>query len=203
VIATITEIRTAEGRVAGIGVFPRGDKLTALELYRVAYAGDGAEMTGVQVIDEFETMSGPVLLSDTTSLGEIYDAALTMAFARSAELEIGSGWPPVAIGLDMGIPVVLSSVSRAESGDVEAIVSGGSIQSIAIVVTSRDVNAAALRRVAESARSLLRSSKSLVVAVSTAPPPSGGGRWTLEFDDAVRKAVTEAFDRDSPSPPST
>lgn len=202
-IATITEIRTAEGRVAGIGVFPRGDKLTALELYRVAYAGDGAEMTGVQVMDEFETMSGPVLLSDTTSLGEIYDAALTMAFARSAELEIGSGWPPVAIGLDMGIPVVLSSVSRAESGDVEAIVSGGSMQSIAIVVTSRDVNAAALRRVAESARSLLRSSKSLVVAVSTAPPPSGGGRWTLEFDDAVRKAVTDAFDRDSASPPST
>lgn len=202
-IATITEIRTAEGRVAGIGVFPRGDKLTALELNRVAYAGDGAEMTGVQVMDEFETMSGPVLLSDTTSLGEIYDAALTMAFARSAELEIGSGWPPVAIGLDMGIPVVLSSVSRAESGDVEAIVSGGSMQSIAIVVTSRDVNAAALRRVAESARSLLRSSKSLVVAVSTAPPPSGGGRWTLEFDDAVRKAVTDAFDRDSASPPST
>lgn len=202
-IATITEIRTAEGRVAGIGVFPRGDKLTALELNRVAYAGDGAEMTGVQVIDEFETMSGPVLLSDTTSLGEIYDAALTMAFARSAELEIGSGWPPVAIGLDMGIPVVLSSVSRAESGDVEAIVSGGSMQSIAIVVTSRDVNAAALRRVAESARSLLRSSKSLVVAVSTAPPPSGGGRWTLEFDNAVRKVLTEALDRDSASPPST
>lgn len=202
-IATITEIRTAEGRVAGIGVFPRGDKLTALELYRVAYAGDGAEMTGVQVMDEFETMSGPVLLSDTTSLGEIYDAALTMAFARSAELEIGSGWPPVAIGLDMGIPVVLSSVSRAESGDVEAIVSGGSMQSIAIVVTSRDVNAAALRRVAESARSLLRSSKSLVVAVSTAPPPSGGGRWTLEFDNAVRKVLTEALDRDSASPPST
>lgn len=202
-IATITEIRTAEGRVAGIGVFPRGDKPTALELYRVAYAGDGAEMTGVQVMDEFETMSGPVLLSDTTSLGEIYDAALTMAFARSAELEIGSGWPPVAIGLDMGIPVVLSSVSRAESGDVEAIVSGGSMQSIAIVVTSRDVNAAALRRVAESARSVLRSSKSLVVAVSTAAPPSGGGRWTLEFDDAVRKAVTESLNRDSASPPST
>lgn len=202
-IATITEIRTAEGRVAGIGVFPRGDKLTALELNRVAYAGDGAEMTGVQVMDEFETMSGPVLLSDTTSLGEIYDAALTMAFARSAELEIGSGWPPVAIGLDMGIPVVLSSVSRAESGDVEAIVSGGSMQSIAIVVTSRDVNAAALRRVAESARSVLRSSKSLVVAVSTAAPPSGGGRWTLEFDNAVRKVLTEALDRDSASPPST
>lgn len=200
-IATIAEIRTPAGRVAGIGVFPRGDKVTGLELYRVSYAGDGAEMTGVQVIDEFETMSGPVLLSDTTSLGETYDAALTMAFARNADLEIGSGWPPVAIGLDMLIPVGLASVQRAESGDVEAIVTGGPMQSIAIVVTTRDVAAAALRRVAESARSLLRSPKSLVVAISTASPPAGGGRWTLEFDDAVRKLLVEALDRDRAAPP--
>ncbi|MBK6426826.1 MAG: hypothetical protein IPF82_11710 [Blastocatellia bacterium] len=127
-----------------------------LELYRAAYAGDGAEMTGVQVMDEFETMSGPVLMAATTSLGEVYDVALTMAFARSAELEIGSGWPPVVIGIDLLIPVGLSSVTRAQSGDVEAIVHGGSTQSIAIVITSRDVNAAALRHAAESARSLLR-----------------------------------------------
>ena len=202
-IATIAEIRTAEGRVAGIGIFPRGDKLSGLELYRAAYAGDGAEMTGVQVMDEFETMSGPVLMAATTSLGEVYDVALTMAFARSAELEIGSGWPPVVIGIDLLIPVGLSSVTRAQSGDVEAIVHGGSTQSIAIVITSRDVNAAALRHAAESARSLLRAPKSIAVAISPAPPPAGGGRWSLELDDAVRKAVTEALDPERPTPSST
>ncbi|MBK6315527.1 MAG: hypothetical protein IPF53_14845 [Blastocatellia bacterium] len=202
-IATIAEIRTAEGRVAGIGIFPRGDKLSGLELYRAAYAGDGAEMTGVQVMDEFETMSGPVLMAATTSLGEVYDVALTMAFARSAELEIGSGWPPVVIGIDLLIPVGLSSVTRAQSGDVEAIVHGGSTQSIAIVITSRDVNAAALRHAAESARSLLRAPKSIAVAISTATPPAGGGRWSLELDDAVRKAVTEALDPERPTPSST
>ena len=202
-IATIAEIRTAEGRVAGIGIFPRGDKLSGLELYRAAYAGDGAEMTGVQVMDEFETMSGPVLMAATTSLGEVYDVALTMAFARSAELEIGSGWPPVVIGIDLLIPVGLSSVTRAQSGDVEAIVHGGSTQSIAIVITSRDVNAAALRHAAESARSLLRAPKSIAVAISTATPPAGGGRWSLELDDAVRKAVAEALDPERPTPSST
>ncbi len=202
-IATIAEIRTVEGRVAGIGIFPRGDKLSGLELYRAAYAGDGAEMTGVQVMDEFETMSGPVLMAATTSLGEVYDVALTMAFARSAELEIGSGWPPVVIGIDLLIPVGLSSVTRAQSGDVEAIVHGGSTQSIAIVITSRDVNAAALRHAAESARSLLRAPKSIAVAISTATPPAGGGRWSLELDDAVRKAVTEALDPERPTPSST
>ncbi|MBK6425972.1 MAG: hypothetical protein IPF82_07190 [Blastocatellia bacterium] len=160
-------------------------------------------MTGVQVMDEFETMSGPVLMVATTSLGEVYDVALTMAFARSAELEIGSGWPPVVIGIDLLIPVGLSSVTRAQSGDVEAIVHGGSTQSIAIVITSRDVNAAALRHAAESARSLLRAPKSIAVAISTATPPAGGGRWSLELDDAVRKAVTEALDPERPTPSST
>ena len=127
----------------------------------------------------------------------------TMAFARSAELEIGSGWPPVVIGIDLLIPVGLSSVTRAQSGDVEAIVHGGSTQSIAIVITSRDVNAAALRHAAESARSLLRALKSIAVAISTATPPAGGGRWSLELDDAVRKAVTEALDPERPTPSST
>lgn len=202
-IATIKEIRTAEGRVAGIGIYPRGDKPAGLELYRAAYAGDGAEMTGVQIMDEFETMSGPVLMAATTSLGEVYDAALTMAFARSAELEIGSGWPPVVIGIDMLIPVGLASVTRAQSGDVEAIVHGGSTQSIAIVVTSRDVDASALRRAAASALGLLRAPKSIAVAISTATPPAGGGRWSLEFDEAVRSAVSKALDPERATPAPT
>ncbi|MCC6745119.1 MAG: hypothetical protein IT175_14755 [Acidobacteria bacterium] len=200
-IATIREIRNRAGRVVGAGIFPRGDKATGLELARIAYAGDGAEMTGVQVADEFETMSGPILVSAVTSLGEIYDAALTMAFERSADLEIGSGWPPVAIGLDAVIPVTGATLHRAGDGDVEAYVAGGPMQSIAVIVTTRDVSVAALRRAAESCRSLLRAPKSLAVAVSTALPVAGGSNWTSTFDEAVRRATSLALERKAPQEP--
>lgn len=202
-IATVTEIKNPAGRVVGIGLFPRGEKASGLELMRVAYAGDGAEMTGVQVIDEFETMSGPILVSAVTSLGEIYDAALTMAFARSAGLELGSGWPPVAIGLDAGVPVGRTTLHRAEDSDVEVFAGGGPTQSIAILVTSRNVTVAALRRAAATARGMIRAPKSLVVAVSTALPVAGGGAWSVDFDDTVRRATTAALDRSRPPEPAT
>ncbi len=193
--ATVRDILGKDGQAVGAGIFPRGEETAKLELYRVAYAGDGAELTGVQVIDEFETMSGPVMISAVSSLGATYDAALTMAFERSADLDIGSGWPPVVIGLDAAIPVRAAFVTRAAAGDVEAFVIAGALQSVAVIVTARDVSVAALGRVAESAREMLRVEKALVVAVAVADTRKTGGRWTVEFDDAVRTAIGAALEK--------
>jgi len=197
----IRDIRNPEGRVVGAGIFPAGAMPAGLELYRAAYAGDGAELTGLQVLDEFETMSGPVIVCPVTSLGEAYDAALTLAFARSADLEIGSGWPPVAIGLDATIPIDASGLARATVLDVDVVLAGGALQAVAVVVTSRNVNAAALRRAADAVRALLTPALSLVVAISTAQPATGGGRWTADFDRSVRQAYDAARRAGQPADP--
>ena len=53
-IATVTFASgTADGaHWSAFGVYPNGVRPERLELYPAAYAGDGAEMTGVQVLDD-------------------------------------------------------------------------------------------------------------------------------------------------------
>jgi hypothetical protein len=101
-IATVTFVRkdVADRTWRAFAIHPRGIRPPALELYAAAYAGDGAELTGTQVLDEFGTMSGPILVVPEQILGSAYDAALTFAFDRDADLAIGSGWPPLVVGLD-------------------------------------------------------------------------------------------------------
>ncbi len=93
--------RREGGRVWGASaVYVAGGRSASLEQFAAAYAGDGAEMTGLQVLDEFQTVSGPIVLVPLTELGLAYDAMLTQAFAVDPELPLGSGWPPIAIGFD-------------------------------------------------------------------------------------------------------
>lgn len=191
--AKLADVTDRDGHVLAAAIFPNGDRTAKIESYRVAYAGDGAELTGCQVIDEFETMSGPVMICPVSALGSAYDVALTQAFARSDDLEVGSGWPPVIIGLDLAIPVSVASLARADADGIEVFLLDGALQSVAVLVTALDLSVATLGRLASSARSVLRSPLTLVIAVSTATPGAGGRPWSVETDAAVRRALEKAM----------
>ncbi|MDH4125318.1 MAG: P1 family peptidase [Gammaproteobacteria bacterium] len=61
-------------------------------------------MLGNGVVEEFRTLSGPVLLAPASALGGIYDAGLRLADARSLDAQIDQGWPPLTIGIDVTAP---------------------------------------------------------------------------------------------------
>jgi L-aminopeptidase/D-esterase-like protein len=102
VIATVVHVESERqgSRTGATAVYPRGLRPPALEVYPAAFAGDGAELTGVQVIEEFQTISGPIILAPVSELGTLYDAALSFAFERDEGLALGSGWPPIVVGFD-------------------------------------------------------------------------------------------------------
>ena len=101
-IASVVHVESERSgsRTGATAIFPRGVRPPGLELYRAAFAGDGAELTGVQVIEEFETISAPLIFAPLSELGAVYDAALTWSFGRDKDLALGSGWPPIVIGFD-------------------------------------------------------------------------------------------------------
>ena len=61
-------------------------------------------LLGNGVVDEFQTISGPILLSPTTQIGGIYDAGMRLADARNVEAPIDQGWPPLTVGIDVVAP---------------------------------------------------------------------------------------------------
>ncbi len=72
----------------------------------VAYRASGNfnALLGQGVVDEFRTISGPILLSPTASIGGTYDAGMRLADARDLEAPIDQGWPPLTIGIDVAAP---------------------------------------------------------------------------------------------------
>lgn len=58
-------------------------------------------LLGHGVVDEFRTISGPVLLAPSALLGGIYDAGMRLADARDVEAPLDMGWPPLTIGIDV------------------------------------------------------------------------------------------------------
>jgi hypothetical protein len=168
-IATVTHVTKDDptGSWVGTAVYPTGVKPAALELYTVAYAGTGADMTGVQVIDEFGTMSGPIVLVPESLVGLAYDGALSLAFERDEGLAIGSGWPPVVIGLDVRrgaermvaedlAPLFRTPARRMPASiEVGTRFGGGAIGFAALHISDRSVEAFAIvvhDNVAEVAR---------------------------------------------------
>lgn len=59
-------------------------------------------MLGHGVVDEFRTISGPVLLAPAAIIGGIYDTGMRLADLRDVEAPIDQGWPPLTIGIDVG-----------------------------------------------------------------------------------------------------
>ena len=65
---------------------------------------DFTALLGHGVVDEFRTISGPVLLAPGPIIGGIYDAGMRLADARDIEAPIDQGWPPLTIGIDVQAP---------------------------------------------------------------------------------------------------
>lgn len=65
---------------------------------------DFTAMMGNGVVDEFRTISGPILLAPTTIMGGIYDVGMRLGDARNVEAPIDQGWPPLTIGIDVSAP---------------------------------------------------------------------------------------------------
>ncbi len=63
-------------------------------------AGRAGRLLGQGVLDEFGTFSSPVLLCHPANLGRVYNAGLTLAHRRDAELPLDAGWPPLCVGTE-------------------------------------------------------------------------------------------------------
>ena len=115
--ARVVHLEQREGDRAwgATAIYPTGAWARTLEQQPAAYAGDGVDVTGVQVLDEFEALSGPIVLTSATELGLVYDAMLTEAFARDVELSLGSGWPPIVVGIETGSDLALHA-GRVDAG---------------------------------------------------------------------------------------
>jgi len=72
----------------------------------VAYRAQAgfSKMLGQGVIDEFRTISAPILVSPASMIGGIYDAGMLLADERDVEAPIDQGWPPLTIGIDTPAP---------------------------------------------------------------------------------------------------
>ena len=72
----------------------------------VAYRATGNfnALLGQGVVDEFRTISAPLLLAPADSIGGIYDTGMKLADARDVEAPIDQGWPPLTIGIDTRSP---------------------------------------------------------------------------------------------------
>lgn len=82
-------------------------------------------LLGNGVVDEFRTISGPVLIAPSPILGGAYDVGLRVADARDLEAPIDQGWPPLSVGIDVAAPdsrdgwkeQLLSAIQRQENDE--------------------------------------------------------------------------------------
>lgn len=58
-------------------------------------------LLGNSVVDEFRTISGPILITPSAMLGGVYDVGLHLADTRDPGLPIDQGWPPLTVGIDV------------------------------------------------------------------------------------------------------
>lgn len=84
-----------EGATAAATPPPRRRRFAAYRL-----AGAPLPLLGHAVLDEFGTLSSPILLGARSAAGRLYDHGLRRSFARDPELGLDAGWPPLVVGLD-------------------------------------------------------------------------------------------------------
>ena len=72
--------------------------------YFAAYRTQGGfrSLAGHAVIDEFATLSSPILVGPTAWLGQLYDVGISLGHLRDPEMGLDLGWPPLCIGVDRG-----------------------------------------------------------------------------------------------------
>jgi len=57
-------------------------------------------LLGQGVVDEFCTVSAPILVAPAALLGDVYDVGMRLADLRDVEAPIDQGWPPLTIGIE-------------------------------------------------------------------------------------------------------
>ena len=153
--------------------------------YRRRYAF--TDLLGHGVVDEFQTISGPLFVCPRQIIGGIYDSGMRLADLRDVEAPIDQGWPPLTIGVDVIAPprpddwqqqLLDTIISRNDSGkapwssDVQRISSGkwdterlrchtDERLMLSVIVTSAPMLPQQLERLAD------RDDAPLTVAIST------------------------------------
>jgi D-aminopeptidase len=89
-----------------------------------------AEMTGLEVLEDFGQMSSPIFMTNAVSVGRVYNGAITYGYTRGKGLPTNGGWPPVVLSVDdrylnnmrkraIHERHALEAIDRASSGMVE------------------------------------------------------------------------------------
>ena len=63
-------------------------------------------LIGNGVVEEFRTISGPILLAPEGIMGGVYDTGMLLADERDVEAPIDQGWPPLTIGINVAAPTM-------------------------------------------------------------------------------------------------
>lgn len=66
--------------------------------------GTFRHVMGLPVISEFATFSSPIFFAPAPLLGKVYNAGISLAHQRDAEMAIDTGWPPLCIGTEDKVP---------------------------------------------------------------------------------------------------
>jgi hypothetical protein len=72
--------------------------------YRARHGSTG--IIGNGVVEEYRTISGPILLAPQRTIGGAYDAGMLLADERDVEAPIDQGWPPLTIGMEVAAPIL-------------------------------------------------------------------------------------------------
>lgn len=106
----------------------------------VAYRSLGhfSRLLGQGVVDEFYTISGPILIAPASIIGGVYDAGMRLADDRDPEAPIDQGWPPLTIGIET-IPPALAEGWQSQF--LAAIKAGKSIAAAPWVSRIKTLNA--------------------------------------------------------------
>lgn len=80
----------------------------------------GDELTGLAMVEDFGTLSTPLMLVPTPAVGRVYDGLLTYGFGIDGGLPEDAGWPPAVVALD-GVPWPAVAL-HASNGEDQATV---------------------------------------------------------------------------------
>ena len=91
-----------KGLLTGLtAVVPCNPSAGRRKLFLGRWALDGgADLSGLQVAEDFGTLSGPIVLAPAPGFGGIYNGVISYGYQRYTALPIDAGWPPVVIGVN-------------------------------------------------------------------------------------------------------
>jgi D-aminopeptidase len=84
-------------------ILPYPPSVRHRKLFAAGFGGGRLHaFTGLAVLEDFGTLSSPIVLCNSTTVGVAYDALITLGHRRDPDLPTDEAWPPVVIGIDDG-----------------------------------------------------------------------------------------------------